>query len=61
MITLERASELVKALKKSQMPLDTKAIDLLEHFINTFGFKSQRDIESFARMSGYEDATIKFR
>lgn len=59
-MTIERASELVRALRKHQIPLDTKAIDLLEHFINSFGLKSPRDIEAFARMSGYEEATIKF-
>lgn len=59
-MTPERASELVSALKKTQIPMDTKAIDLLEHFINTFRFKSPKEIEAFARMSGYEEAVIKF-
>ena len=53
-MTFERASEIVKALKETQIPLDTKAVDLLEHFINGFGLRSPDQIETFARMSGYE-------
>lgn len=59
-MTLERASELVKALKKHQTPLDNKAIDLLEHFVNNFGLRSNQEIKMFANMCGYENAVIKF-
>ena len=56
---MERASEIVKALKDTQFPLDTKAIDLLEHFINDFGLRTPRSIETFARMSGYDKMVFK--
>jgi hypothetical protein len=55
-MTVERASEIVRALKESNPYPDTKSINLMEHFINFFRLPSLGDIESFADMCGYENA-----
>ena len=53
-MTLEKASELVSALRERNLR-DNKAEDLFEHFVDTFGLSmdSTISIESFAVMCGY--------
>lgn len=53
-MTLEKASELVSALRERNL-LDNKAEDLFEHFVDCFGLSmdSTVSIESFAEMCGY--------
>jgi hypothetical protein len=53
-MTLEKASELVSALRERNL-LDNKAEDLFEHFVDTFGLsmESALSIETFAEMCGY--------
>lgn len=59
-MTVERASELVKELRKSQAQLDTKALDLFEHFVKSFGMRSERSILAFANMCGYDNTIVRF-
>lgn len=57
MITLERASEIVNALRSVSEGLDTKAEDLFSHFVDFLGLETQEEQEMFAIMCGYEVVT----
>lgn len=52
-MTLEKASELVSALRLSCPPPSTKAEDLFDHFVDLLKLESQKQLETFARMCGY--------
>jgi len=51
-MTVEKASELVSALREAP-DTGTAEYDLFEHFIDYFGFTSQRKQEWFASLCGY--------
>jgi hypothetical protein len=52
-MTLEKASELVNALREAYKPPCTKAEDLFEHFVEALGLETQEELEMFAVMCGY--------
>lgn len=55
-MTLEKASELVGALRERSPKMDTKAEDLFEYFVCALGLGSLEEIEMFAVMCGYKVA-----
>lgn len=52
-MTLEKASELVSALREVCSPPCTKAEDLFSHFVEALGLETQEELEMFAVMCGY--------
>jgi len=56
-MTLEKASELVSALRDACPPPSTKAEDLFDHFVEILGLETREELEMFALMCGY--GTIK--
>lgn len=52
-MTLEKASELVSALREACPPPCTKAEDLFSHFVEVLNLESQEELEMFAVMCGY--------
>ncbi len=56
-ITLERASEMVSALRELCPAPDTKATDLFDYFVDTLGIESQTALEEFAELCGFLVAT----
>lgn len=53
-MTLERASELVNAMREAYPYPDNKAAELFQHFASILSFRSAADVEMFARMCGYD-------
>lgn len=53
-MTLERASELVNAMRTAYPHPDSKAPELFQHFASILTFRSADDVEMFARMCGYD-------
>lgn len=49
-MTLEKASELVNALRELR---DGKAEELFDHFVDFFSLHSQAQLEMFAELCGY--------
>ena len=49
-MTLEKASEIVNALRELR---DGKAEELFDHFVDFFGLKTQAQLEMFAELCGY--------
>lgn len=52
-MTLEKASELVSALRDACPPPCTKAEELFDHFVETLNLETQDELEMFALMCGY--------
>lgn len=55
-MTLEKASELVDAMRRAYPAPHTKAEDLFEHFVCALNLRTDDEIEMFAIMCGYEVA-----
>ena len=53
-MTLEKASELVNALRLAYPSPDRKAAELFQHFASILNFRSADDVEMFAKMCGYD-------
>lgn len=53
-MTLERASELVKAMKDAYPHPDTKSVDLFRHLAGVMSFSHVEQVELFAEMCGFE-------
>lgn len=53
-MTLERASELVKAMKDAYPYPDTKSVDLFRHLAGAMNFHCVEHVEMFAEMCGFE-------
>lgn len=53
-MTLERASELVNAMRLAYPHPDGKAAELFQHFASILTFRNASDVEMFARMCGYD-------
>lgn len=53
-MTLEKASELVNAMRIAYPSPDRKAADLFQHFAGILSFRHAGDVEMFARMCGYD-------
>lgn len=56
-ITLERASEMVSALRELCPPTDTKATDLFDYFVDTLALDGQAALEQFAVLCGFQVVT----
>lgn len=54
MMTIERASELVNAMRIAYPMPDTKAQQLFEHFFNLMKFKTANEVVMFVEMCGYQ-------
>jgi len=55
-MTLERAAELVSALRVAY-PLDETATDLFAHFVDHFDLQSETQLKHFAELCGFRVAT----
>jgi hypothetical protein len=51
-MTLERAAELVSALRVAY-PLDETATDLFAHFVEHFDLQSETQLKQFAELCGF--------
>lgn len=55
-MTLERAAELVSALRVAY-PQDETATDLFAHFVDHFDLQSETQLKQFAELCGFMVAT----
>lgn len=55
-MTLERAAELVSALRVAY-PRDETATDLFAHFVDHFDLQSEAQLKQFAELCGFMIAT----
>lgn len=53
-MTLERASELVKAMKEAYPHPDGRSVELFKHFAGLMNFAHIEHVEMFAEMCGFE-------
>lgn len=51
-MTLERAAELVSALRVAD-PQDEATTDLFAHFVDHFGLQSETQLKQFAELCGF--------
>lgn len=53
-MTMERASELIKAMKEAYPYPDNKSVDLFKYMAAMMNFHSVEHVEMFAEMCGFE-------